>query len=150
MGVANIERFNTQPPYFDAPPVGFGPRDYIPEAKSVISVAQPILNSVMDSPAAIADKDVEMLPLDNIHEYFELLYNTVGHRTQDFLLEHIVQVVGQYFLAQGFRVMTFPTTSIHPVHAHGLDLAQTFEGPSEEWAKRYLTHASRSQLFRYH
>jgi epoxyqueuosine reductase QueG len=51
VGVAPVERFDPLPPFHDAPPKGSHPRDFVPEARSVISIAQPILNPVMDAPA---------------------------------------------------------------------------------------------------
>ncbi|MBC7237845.1 MAG: hypothetical protein H5T69_18540, partial [Chloroflexi bacterium] len=64
VGVGSIDRFDPQPPYFDHAPRGHDPRLFVPEARAVISIAQPILNPVMDASAALADVDMEMVPPD--------------------------------------------------------------------------------------
>jgi len=147
VGVASIERFDPQPPFYDAPPVGHGPRDYEPEAKSMISIAQPVLTGVMEAPAAMLDKEVEMVAPDARHAYYETLYSITGHRLQDFMLEQIAHVVGQYLQLQGYRAMFFPTAGIHPVLPN-MTQRETEEGPSQKWAETHLTYKSRKQPFR--
>lgn len=145
VGIAPIERFDPQPPYYDRAPRGHDPRDFVPNAKSVISIAQPILNPVMDAPAVLADIDVEMVPPDIKFPYLEMLYQTVGHRVQDYMLEQIAQVVGQNLLAEGFDAMIFPTTGLHPqmaptgigVNEEGLSDRQIWQGPNARWAQMY-------------
>ncbi len=145
VGVASIERFDPMPPYYDSAPKGHDPRDFVPEARSVISFAQPILNAVMDAPAALADVDMAMIPPDIKHSYLELLYNTVGHRLQDYMLEQIAQVVGQTLQREGFETMIFPTTGLHPsmapvgsgVEGQRLTDRQIWQGPSATWADMY-------------
>lgn len=145
VGIAPIERFDPQPPYYDRAPRGHDPRDFVPNAKSVISIAQPILNPVMDAPAVLADVDVEMVPPDIKFPYLEMLYQTVGHRVQDYMLEQIAQVVGQNLLAEGFDAMIFPTTGLHPqmaptgigVNEEGLSDRQIWQGPNARWAQMY-------------
>lgn len=145
VGIAPIERFDPQPPYFDRAPRGHDPRDFVRNARSVISIAQPVLNPVMDAPAALADIDVEMVPPDIKHPYLEMLYQTVGHRVQDYMLEQIGQVVGQNLLAEGFDAMIFPTTGLHPhmaptgigVGEEGLTDQQIWQGPNAKWAEMY-------------
>jgi len=51
VGVGPVDRFDPMPPLSDAAPEGHHPRDFLPDARSVISIAQPILNPVMDAPA---------------------------------------------------------------------------------------------------
>lgn len=136
VGVAPIERFDPIPPLFDRAPRGHDPRDFISNARSVISIAQPILDAVMEAPAALVDKDVEMVPPDVKHRYLEVLYNVTGHRTQDFMLEHIAQVVGQYLQRKGYRTMFFPTTGMHP-QMPGMTEREIWEGPSRQWAELY-------------
>ena len=114
VGIAPIERFDPQPPYYDRAPKGHDPRDFVPNARSVISFAQPVLNAVMDAPAALADIAVEMVPPDVKYPYLEMLYQTVGHRVQDYMLEQIGQVVGQMIQLEGYETMIFPTTGLHP------------------------------------
>ena len=145
VGIAPIERFNPQPPYGDYAPRGHDPRDFVPEAKSVISIAQPVLNPVMDAPAALADIDIEMVPPDIKYPYLEMLYQTVGHRVQDYMLEQIGQIVGQRLLVEGFDAMIFPTTGLHPqmaptgigVGEEGMTDKQIWQGPSAKWAQMY-------------
>jgi epoxyqueuosine reductase QueG len=112
--VAPVERFDPMPPLFDAAPRGQHPRDFIPEARSVISIAMPILNPVLDAPAVLADRELEMVPAHVKYEYLEALYDEVGHTVHDYMLEFIAQVVGQHLLAHGFDAMIFPTTGLHP------------------------------------
>jgi epoxyqueuosine reductase QueG len=137
VGVASIDRFDPVPPLSDRPPRGHHPRDFVPNARSVISIAQPVLNAVLNAPAALADVDIEMVPPDIKYPYLELLYNTVGHRVQDYMLEQIGHVMGQYLLAHGYDAMIFPTTGLHPRPDPPLDLGdrQIWEGPSQRWAE---------------
>ena len=138
VGVAPIERFDPQPPYGDRPPKGHDPRQFVPEARSVITFAQPILNPVMDAPAALADVDMEMIPPDIKYPYLEILYNITGHRTQDYMLEFIGQMVGQYLLAIGYEAMIFPTTGIHPkLPDSNKTEREIWQGPSRKWAELY-------------
>jgi epoxyqueuosine reductase QueG len=145
VGIAPIERFDPQPPYYDKAPRGHDPRDFVPNAKSVISYAQPVLNAVMDAPAVLADMDIEMIPPDIKYPYLELLYGTVGHRLQDYMLEQIGQLVGQMVQMEGFETMIFPTTGLHPHQAptgHGaseehLSDQQIWQGPNKKWSDKY-------------
>ena len=57
VGVAPVERFDPMPPLYDAVPGGHHPKNFVPEARSVISVAMPILNPVMEAPAFLVDKE---------------------------------------------------------------------------------------------
>ena len=110
VGVAPIERFDPQPPYYDRAPKGHDPRDFVPDGKSVISIAQPVLNAVMDAPAALLDQEIELVPPDVKQGYLETLYHVMGHRVQDYMLEQISQKLGQHLLLEGFETMIFPTT----------------------------------------
>jgi ferredoxin len=86
----------------------------------------------------LADVDIEMVPPDIKYPYLEQLYNTVGHRTQDYMLEQIGQAVGQHLFARGFDTMFFPTTGLHP-RADRPDLTerQIWQGPNKQWSDRY-------------
>ncbi len=139
VGVASIDRFDPLPPLYDRAPRGHHPRDFVPDARSVISIAQPILPAVMNAPAALADVDIAMVPPDVKYPYLEMLYNIPGHRTHDCMLEQIGQVVGQRLLADGFDAMFFPTTGLHPRPDSPLELTdrQIWEGPSKHWADTY-------------
>ena len=130
VGVAPVERFDPMPPLYDAVPRGHHPEDYLPEARSVISVAMPILNPVMDAPAVLADREMEMIPSNVKYPYLEMLYNRVGHVVHDYMLEFIGQVVGQYLLSQGYQAMIFPTTGLHP-SVPGLTDKQIWEEQSK-------------------
>ena len=136
VGVAPVERFDPMPPLSDAVPKGHHPKDFLPEAKSVISIAQPVLNPVLDAPAVLADWDLEMIPPHVKYPYLEQLYNRVGHVVHDFMLEFIAQVVGQYLLARGHQAMIFPTSGIHP-SVEGLTDKQIWEGPPSQTAKKF-------------
>jgi epoxyqueuosine reductase QueG len=136
VGVAPVERFDPLPPLYDAVPEGHHPKDFLPEAKSVISVAMPILDPVMDAPAALAERQFEMIPPYVKYPYFEQLYNRVGHVVHDYMLEFIGQMVGQYLLGQGYQAMIFPTTGLHP-GVEGMTDEQIWEGPSGEDAVRH-------------
>lgn len=134
VGVAPVERFDPMPPLYDAPPSGHHPHDFLPEARSVISIAQPILNPVMDAPASLADKDMDMIPPHVKYEYLEALYNRVGHVVHDYMLEFIAQIIGQHLLAQGYQAMIFPTTGLHP-HIEGLTDIEIWEGAPSPGAR---------------
>lgn len=151
VGVASIDRFDPQPPYYDEPPKGQNPRDFIPNAKSVISISQPILNAVVDAPARFADKEMKRVPPDLKFAYLEMLYDYTGHKVQDWMLLFIGQMVGQFLLSKGYDAMIFPTPGLHPFEdvATGMrvDIGaarnQTeadillWEGPNKKWAEIY-------------
>jgi epoxyqueuosine reductase QueG len=145
VGVSPIERFDPAPPYYDRAPRGHDPRDFVPDARSVISIAMPILNPVMDAPAALLDGEVELVPPDVKQAYLETLYHVMGHRIQDSMLEQIAQIVGQHLLLEGFDAMVFPTTGIHPRPPNlrggggeeGASERQIWNGPSRAWGERF-------------
>ncbi len=136
VGVAPVERFDPMPPLYDAAPKGHHPRQFLPEARSVISLAQPILNPVMDAPAILANREMEMIPPHVKYAYLEVLYNRVGHVVHDYMLEFIGQIVGQYLLSHGYQAMIFPTTGLHP-HVEGLTDKQIWEGPPGALAREF-------------
>ena len=136
VGVASIDRFDPIPPLYDAPPRGHHPKDFLPEARSVISIAQPILNPVMDAPAVLANREMEMLPPHVKYPYLEMLYNQVGHALQDRMLEFIGQFVGQYLLGFGYQAMIFPTTGLHP-KVDDLTDVEIWEGPPQGIAHKF-------------
>ena len=116
VGVAPIERFDPMPPLYDAPPRGHHPRDFVPDARSVISIAMPILNPVKEATAVLADVDMEMIPPSIKYNYLEALYHHLAHKVHDFMLDFIGQAVGQHLLSQGYQTMSFPTAGL-PVSA---------------------------------
>jgi len=145
VGVAPIERFDPKPPYYDRAPRGHGPRDFVPNAKSVVSIAMPIMNPVKEAPAVLLDEEVELVPPDVKQGYLELLYHTMGHRIQDSMLEQIAQIVGQNLLKEGYDSMIFPTSGIHPqvqrtggtISEEGLTERQIWNGPSRQWGRLF-------------
>ena len=114
VGIAPIERFEPAPPFYDKPPESEHPKFFVPDAKSVISFAMPILNAVLDATARAADADMEFIPPDVKWEWLDLVYNRVGHELHDYRLEYIGQALGQKLQIEGFEAMIFPTTGIHP------------------------------------
>lgn len=136
VGVANIERFDPMPPFYDRAPKGHDPRDFLSTAKAVISIAQPVLNPVMDAPAFLADNEFEMVPQDIKYEYLDMLYNETGHVVQDYMLVFISQMIGQYLLKNGYQAMIFPTTGLHP-KKDGMTDIQIWEGPSKQWQEKH-------------
>lgn len=136
VGVASVDRWEPQPPYGDAAPNGHHPRDFLPTARSVISIAQPIMNPVMNAPAALATRQMEMIPDHVKYPYLETLYNRVGHVVHDFMLEFIGQIVGQHLMAHGFDAMIFPTTGLHP-RVEDLSDIEIWEGPARGAAKAF-------------
>ena len=136
VGVAPVERFDPMPPIRDAAPKGHHPKDFLPEAHSVISIAQPILNPVLDAPAVLADKEMEMIPEHVKYPYLEMFYNRVGHVVHDYMLEFIGQVVGQYLMSQGYQAMIFPTTGLHP-RVEGFTDIELWEGPAQEGLEKF-------------
>jgi epoxyqueuosine reductase QueG len=145
VGVAPIERFDPQPPYYDEAPKGHDPRDFVPEAKSVISFAMPIMNPVKDAPAALLDEEVDLVPPDVKQAYLETLYHVMGHRVHDYMLEFIGQIVGQHLLLEGFDSMIFPTAGIHPrvqrgsgtSSEEGLTEREIWIGPNRQWSEMF-------------
>ncbi len=129
VGVASVERFDPRPPLHDAPPRGHHPRDYVAGARAVISIAQPILDPVMDAPARLGERELEMIPEHARRPYMEVLYNRVGHVVQDYMLEFIGQIIGQRLQQAGYRAMIFPTTGLHP-RVEGMSDKETWEGHS--------------------
>ena len=134
VGIASVERFDPMPPVADAAPRGQHPRDFIPDARSVVSFAMPILPAVLDAPAVLAESEHEAVPPAAARPYFDHIYNRVGHTLHDLHLEFIGQMIGQLLLAQGFDAMVFPTTGVHP----------RFGGRSEAevWAEAPLRYTS--------
>jgi len=126
VGVAPVSRFDPMPPLFDAAPRGAHPRDFVPEARSVISIAMPVLNPVIDAPAALADQELEMAPAHVKYQYLEAVYEEVGHQVHDYMLEFIAQIVGQKLQGLGYDTMIFPTTGIHP-HVEGMSDLEIWE-----------------------
>ena len=113
VGVASMERFEPQPPYYDVIPKGMHPRDFLPTAKSVISFAQPILNPAMDAPALLHEMQLEMYPDDARDHWLDSFYHKVAHENQDITLLAIGQQIGQFLLEAGYDTMVFPTEGIH-------------------------------------
>jgi len=126
VGVAPVRRFDPMPPLHDAAPKGSHPRDFLPEARSVISIAMPILNPVLDAPAVLADREMEMIPAHVKYEYLELFYDRVGHFLHDVKLEFIGQAIGQFLMGEGYETMIFPTTGLHP-HVEGMTDLEIWE-----------------------
>lgn len=136
VGVAPVERFDPMPPLGDAAPKGHHPKDFLPEAMSVISFAMPILEPVMTAPAFMVDKETEMIPDHAKYPYMETFYNRVGHVVHDNMLEFIGQMLGQFLLTHGHQTMIFPTTGLHP-HVDGLSDVEIWEGPDSEKAPQH-------------
>jgi len=136
VGVASIERFDPMPPVYDAAPKGQHPRDFVPEAQAVVSIAMPVLNPVLDAPAALADREMGMVPDHVKYEYLELLYDRVGHEVHDYMLEFIGQMIGQFLLRESYETMVLPTTGLHP-RVRGMTDEQIWEGPTAEWAAKH-------------
>lgn len=126
VGVAPVERFDPMPPLYDAAPKGFHPRDFLPDARSVVSIAMPIMNPVLDAPAVLADREMEMIPAHAKYEYLELVYDRVGHFLHDVKLEFIAQAMGQLLMGEGYETMIFPTTGMHP-HIEGMTDLEIWE-----------------------
>ncbi len=126
VGVAPVARFDPLPPVRDAAPKGAHPRDFLPETRSVISIAMPIVSAVLDAPAVLADRELEMIPDHAKYEYLEDFYDRVGHFVHDVRLEFIAQSVAQFLLTQGYESMIFPTTGIHP-HVEGMTDLEIWE-----------------------
>ncbi len=114
VGISSIDRFEPAPPFYDRPPEGHHPLDYLPTAQSVISVGIPILNPVVDAPAGLACRELEMIPEEARHSYFDALYNHVGRVLHNNALEYICQMVAQFLLGSKYESMIFPATGIQP------------------------------------
>ena len=127
VGVANVERFDPMPPLCDAVPKGHHPCDFLPGARSVISIAMPILDGVLDGPARMNERPMEMIPDHVKPAFMDVVYNRVGHTLHDFMLEFIAQAVGQHLMVQGCQAMIFPTTGVHP-HLEGWTEKEIWHG----------------------
>lgn len=135
VGVASIDRFEPHPPFYDAPPEGHQPKEFLPEAQAVISFCMPVLDQVVDAPARLAERDLPMIPRHVRYQYFERLYGHTGHTLQDFWLEFIAQMVAQWLLVKGYQCMIFPTTGLHPA-VEGMTDKEIWEGPSRPGAEQ--------------
>jgi len=113
VGIASINRFEPKPPYYDRVPKGQDPRDFLPEARSVISFAMPLLNPAVDAPARLNEMKLEMYPKEAQSYWLDSLYNRVAHFPQDVLLLFAGQMIGQYLLGLGYDAMIFPTEGVH-------------------------------------
>ncbi|MFW6155511.1 MAG: hypothetical protein ACOC95_09865 [Planctomycetota bacterium] len=139
VGVANVERFDPMPPLADAAPAGHDPRDFLPGARSVISIAMPILDGVLDAPARLQERPTEMIPEHVASAYADAVYSRVGHHLHDCMLEFIAQAVGQRLMARGHQVMIFPTTGINP-RMDGWTQADLWEGARGKPASPFRYH----------
>ena len=79
VGVASVDRFGPIPPLNDVPPSGHHPTDFLPGARSVISIAQPVMGPVLEAPAVLAEQDLPMIPPHVRRHYFDSIYGRVGH-----------------------------------------------------------------------
>jgi epoxyqueuosine reductase QueG len=138
VGVAPVERFDPLPPLHDAAPKGSHARDFLPEARSVISIAMPVLNPVLDAPAVLADREMEMIPPHAKYEYLELFYDRVGHFVHDVKLEFIGQALGQFLMGEGQEAMIFPTTGLHP-HVEGMTDIEIWETHEDHTPSQYTS-----------
>lgn len=136
VGVASIDRFEPMPPYYDRAPRGQHPKDFLPNAKSVISIAQPILNAAIDATATLRDVDMEMMPPDARSPWLDSFYHQVAHRVQDDMLLMIGQLIGQLLMSYGYDAMIFPTEGVHAKYENMTE-EEVMQGPSEDWAKKY-------------
>lgn len=136
VGIASIDRFEPMPPYYDRIPRGQHPKDFLPGAKSVISIVQPVLNGAMDGTARLRDIDMEMIPPEARSEWLDSFYQKVSHFVQDVTLLQIGQFVGQFLMANGFDAMIFPTEGVH-AKFDNMTEEEMMQGPNEEWAKKY-------------
>ena len=137
VGIASIDRFEAMPPYYDKIPKGQHPKDFLPDAKSVISFAMPILNPAIDAPARLNEMELEMYPKEAVSGWTDSLYGKVAHFTQDVSLLLIAQMAGQYLLGQGFDAMIFPVEGVHFRGAAGKSEYDLMMGESEEWAAKH-------------
>jgi epoxyqueuosine reductase QueG len=126
VGVAPVERFDPLPPLYDRVPEGHHPCDFLPTAKSVISIAQPILNPVLDAPARLAERSLPTVPAGVKYPFWDLVYSITGHAVQDRMLEFIGQAVGQFLMTRGHEAMIFPTTGVHP-HIGGMTTPEAWK-----------------------
>lgn len=136
VGVASVDRFDPMPPFSDSPPPGHHPKDFLPEAQAVISIAMPILEPVLNAPAYLVERPLEMIPEHVKYPYMEVFYNRVGHVLHDYMLEFIAQFIGQFLWERGYQAMIFPTTGLHP-SLPGLSDIEIWEGPDSEKAPRH-------------
>jgi ferredoxin len=95
-----------------------------------------VLNPALDTPAFLADREMEMIPDHAKYPYLEMFYNRVAHVVHDYMLEFVGQMVGQHLLAHGYQTMIFPTTGLHP-RVDNLTDEQTWEGPPSEKARQF-------------
>ena len=113
VGVAPIERFDPMPPYYDKAPEGQHPKDFLPDAKSVISIAMPILNATLDAPARLNEMKLEMYPDVVKARWLDSFYDHVAHVVHDNLLLYCAQAIGQFLLGFGNDAMIFPVQGMH-------------------------------------
>jgi epoxyqueuosine reductase QueG len=141
VGIASIDRFEPMPPYYDRIPKGQDPRVFLPNAKSVISISQPLMNAAVDAPAVLGEMELEMIPPEARRGYLDAFYYWICHANLDVFLLAIGQVVGQELMANGFDAMIFPTPGVHwtpsdPV-TKGKTEQEVMQGPSKAWGGKY-------------
>ena len=137
VGVASIDRFDPMPPYYDTVPKGQHPCDFLPDAKSVISFAMPILNPAIDAPARLNEMQMEMYPKEAHSHWLDSFYGRVSHYVQDDLLLFIGQIVGQRLMVLGYDAMIFPTEGVHFSGAGGKSEHDLMMGESTQWAAKH-------------
>ena len=136
VGIASVDRFDPMPPLNDEAPPGHHPRDFVPNARAVISIAQPVMTPVLEAPAVLAEQELPMVPPHVRRPYFDRIYGRVGHFVQDCMLEFIGQIVGQYLMSRGYEAMIFPTTGVHP-SLPGLTDSEIWGGPAKGVAQEF-------------
>jgi epoxyqueuosine reductase QueG len=103
VGVGNVERF-------EGAPRGHGPKDFVPEAKSVVSVGLKITDAIVESPTLLRDSEIYPDP-EKVYTLLSThMYMKIGHALLDTMLSEISYKVSLFLEGKGYRSLSFPTT----------------------------------------
>ena len=106
VGFANVERF-------DKAPKGHHPHDFLPHARTVISMAVKLPDRLVDWEGLMANSDI--IPDDEVRWEVESghWYGRVGYEAMNIRLEQLGLLLSVYLEERGFPALSFPATYAH-------------------------------------
>jgi epoxyqueuosine reductase len=101
VGVAPVERFA-------GAPRGHGPRDFIPTARSVVSIALKLPDGIVDREGYLAEAEY---PPEVRHRVLEThIYNKQGYALPNLLLDQVAYRLALLLESEGYRTLPVPAT----------------------------------------
>ena len=106
IGFANTERFVNAPK-------GHHPNDFLPNAKTVISIGVRLPSRLVDWEGLMSSSDI--IPNDDIRWELESghWYGRIGYEAMNIRLEQLGLLVSNYLEDKGYSSLTFPATYAH-------------------------------------